>query len=293
MKVMVIVKASKDSEAGQLPSTELLTAMGNYNEELAKAGIVLAMDGLHPSSKGARVRFSGNKRTVIDGPFAETKELIAGFWLWRVKSMQEAIDWVKKCPNPMKEDSDIEIRSVFEPDDFGDRYTPELREQEAVVRARALGLNRPSFQNGADLLIAGLSRRYTSETRIGIPGQWGEFVPRAASIPGARGRIFYGVCSNSSPDCSFDYLTGVEVSSAARLPDGFTSLKLNARRYAVFPHTGHVSALPKTIDTIWKSWAPDSQLKIAHAAPCFERYTSEFNDKTGMGGMEIWIPLET
>ncbi|MGH8387519.1 MAG: YciI family protein [Pseudomonas sp.] len=131
MRFMIIIKASQDSEAGIMPSTELLTAMGNYNEELAKAGILLAGEGLHPSSKGARVRFSGDKRTVIDGPFAETKELIAGFWLWQVKSKEEAIEWVKRCPNPMPgTEPEIEIRQVFELDDFGAELTPELREQE-------------------------------------------------------------------------------------------------------------------------------------------------------------------
>ena len=129
MRFMVIVKATKDSEAGILPSEELLTAMGKYNEELAKAGILLAGEGLQPSSKGARVRFSGPKRTVVDGPFAETKELIAGFWLWKVKSKEEAIEWVKRCPNPMPGDSEIEIRQVFEAEDFGEQFTPELKEQ--------------------------------------------------------------------------------------------------------------------------------------------------------------------
>jgi len=129
MRFMVIVKATKDSEAGALPSGELLTAMGKYNEELAKAGILLAGDGLQPSSKGARVRFSGPKRTVVDGPFAETKELIAGFWMWKVKSKEEAIEWVKRCPNPMPGDSEIEIRQVFEAEDFGEQFTPELKEQ--------------------------------------------------------------------------------------------------------------------------------------------------------------------
>jgi hypothetical protein len=129
MRFMVIVKATKDSEAGALPSEELLTAMGKYNEELAKAGILLAGEGLQPSSKGARVRFSGPKRTVVDGPFAETKELIAGFWLWKVKSKEEAIEWVKRCPNPMPGDSEIEIRQVFEAEDFGEQFTPELKEQ--------------------------------------------------------------------------------------------------------------------------------------------------------------------
>jgi len=134
---MVIVKASPESEAGKMPSEELLTAMGKYNEELANAGVLLAGEGLHPSSKGARVRFSGSKRTVTDGPFAETKELIAGFWLIQVKSLDEAIEWVKRCPNPMESDSDIEIRQVFAPEDFGAEFTPELREQEERVMAKA------------------------------------------------------------------------------------------------------------------------------------------------------------
>jgi hypothetical protein len=144
MKVMVLVKASKDSEAGIMPSTELLTAMGKFNEELAKAGVLLAGEGLHPSSKGARVKFSGNQRTVIDGPFAETKELVAGFWLWQVKSMEEAIEWVKRCPNPHNEESEIEIRRIFEADDFGAEFTPELREQEQRLRAQAEQLDKPA-----------------------------------------------------------------------------------------------------------------------------------------------------
>ncbi|CAN7523422.1 YciI family protein [Pseudomonas sp. GL-B-26] len=137
MRFMIIVKASQDSEAGVLPSKELMTAMGNYNEELVKAGILIECDGLQPSSKGARVRFSGDQRTVIDGPFAETKELIAGYWIWQVKSKQEAIEWVKRCPNPMPgTDAEIEIRQVYEAEDFGDEFTPELREQEERVRAQ-------------------------------------------------------------------------------------------------------------------------------------------------------------
>lgn len=134
MKVMVIVKATQDSEAGVMPSEQLLTEMGKYNEELIKAGIMLAGEGLHPSSKGVRVQFSGTNRTVVDGPFTETKELIAGYWLWQVQSMDEAIDWVKRCPNPMPGDSEIEIRPVFEADDFGEALTPELREQEERIR---------------------------------------------------------------------------------------------------------------------------------------------------------------
>lgn len=135
MRFIIIVKASPDSEAGVMPSEELLTAMGNYNEELVKAGIMLAGEGLHPSSKGARVRFSGDKRSVIDGPFIETKELIAGYWLWQVKSKEEAIEWVKRCPNPMPgTEAEIEIRQVFEAEDFGAEFTPELREQEERQR---------------------------------------------------------------------------------------------------------------------------------------------------------------
>jgi hypothetical protein len=137
MRVMIVIKANKDSEAGVLPSLELLTEMGKFNEELVKAGVMLAGEGLHPSSKGARVRFSGRNRTVIDGPFAETKELIAGFWLWQVKSMEEAIDWVKRCPNPTGVDAEIEIRQVFEACDFGAALTPELKEQEERLRVQA------------------------------------------------------------------------------------------------------------------------------------------------------------
>lgn len=139
MRFMVIVKATADSEAGAMPSEELLAAMGRYNEELVAAGIMKAGEGLHPSSKGVRVRFSGDQRSVIDGPFAETKELIAGFWLWQVASLAECIEWVKRCPNPMPGESEIEIRQVFEAEDFGDEFTPELREQEERLRARMAG----------------------------------------------------------------------------------------------------------------------------------------------------------
>ena len=137
MRFMIIVKADKNSEAGTLPDEKLLAAMGKFNEELVKAGIMLAGEGLHPSSKAARVKFSGAKRIVTDGPFAETKELIAGFWIWKCTSMQEAIDWVKRCPNPMPgEEPEIEIRQAFEAEDFGAEFTPELREQEERLRAK-------------------------------------------------------------------------------------------------------------------------------------------------------------
>jgi hypothetical protein len=144
MRFMVIVKATQDSEAGVMPSQELLAAMGKYNEELAKAGIMLAGDGLQPSSKGARVRFSGKNRTVVDGPFAETKELVAGFWIWQVRSKQEAIEWVKRCPNPMPGDSEIEIRQLFEPEDFGAEFTPELQQQAQRVYEQIANVSKKS-----------------------------------------------------------------------------------------------------------------------------------------------------
>lgn len=137
MRFMILIKASKDSEAGVLPGEKLLTEMGQFNEELVKAGVMLAGEGLQPSSKGARVKFAGGKRTVVDGPFAETKELIAGFWLWQVKSMDEAIEWVKRIPNPTGEEGEVEIRQVFEADDFGAEFTPELRKQEERLRSQA------------------------------------------------------------------------------------------------------------------------------------------------------------
>jgi hypothetical protein len=137
MRFMVLVKANKDTEAGVMPSQQLLAEMGKFNEELMKAGVMLAGEGLQPSSKGARVKFSGSKRTVIDGPFAETKELIAGFWIWQVKSKEDAIEWVKRCPNPTGEEAEVEIRQIFEAEDFGPEFTPELREQEERLRAQA------------------------------------------------------------------------------------------------------------------------------------------------------------
>ena len=142
MRCMVIVKANKDSEAGVMPKQELLAEMGKFNEELVKAGVLLAAEGLQPSSKGKRVRFSGEKRTVMDGPFTETKELIAGFWLWQVRSMEEAVEWVKRCPCPFAGESEVEIRQVFEAEDFGAEFTPELREQEARISAQIAAKKR-------------------------------------------------------------------------------------------------------------------------------------------------------
>ena len=136
MRVMVMVKATQESEAGKMPSQQMLTDMMKFNEELVNAGVMLAGEGLHPSSKAKRVHFSGAKRTVTDGPFAETKELIAGYWIWKVNSMEEAVEWVKKCPNPMNGDSDIDIRPIFEAEDFGDEFTPELQAQEERLRSK-------------------------------------------------------------------------------------------------------------------------------------------------------------
>ena len=136
MRVMVMVKASPESEAGEMPGTELMAAMGRFNEELVKAGVMLAGEGLHPSSRGKRVQFSGSRRTVVDGPFAETRELVAGFWLWQVRSMDEAVEWLRRCPNPHDEPCEVELRPVFEPADFGAALTPELRQQEERLRAQ-------------------------------------------------------------------------------------------------------------------------------------------------------------
>lgn len=290
MRFMIIIKASKDSEAGVMPSEKLLAEMGKYNEELAKAGIMLAGEGLQASSKGARVRFSGRERTVIDGPFAETKELIAGFWIWQVKSKDEAIEWVKRCPNPHEEDCEIEIRQIFEAEDFGAEFTPELRKQEAGIRAQTLGLGTPRFEQGKAIVVAGLNESYTFETRVKIPMQWERFVPHLGKVPGQVGGNSFGVCWNMTAN-GFEYLSGVEVKEGSNLPAEFKAARLSAREYVVFTHSEHVSAIGSTIDRIWNSWVPQSGLKPA-SAPCFERYTEEFDPHTGMGGMEIWIPLE-
>jgi AraC family transcriptional regulator len=292
MKVMVIVKATKDSEAGVMPSEQLLAAMGNYNEELVKAGIMQAGEGLHPSSKGARVYFSGKNRSVVDGPFAETKELIAGFWMWKVKDLREAIEWAKRCPNPHEEDCHLEIRPVFSAEDFGPEFTPELREQEASLRAVTCGLDAPRFENGGGQNVAGINASYNRETRTGIPAQWCQFVPRMGQIPGQVGGMTYGISWNCQPDCRFDYLTGVEVSDPSKVPSDLTVVPIPAARYAVFPLSKHVSTMPAAFDTIFSKWAPDCGLPIDEAL-CFERYTPEFNPNTGMGGMEIWVPLKS
>lgn len=295
MKVMVMVKATKESEAGVMPSEQLLVDMGRYNEDLANAGIMLAGEGLHPSSRGARVRFSGKNRTVIDGPFTETKELVAGFWLWRVKSMAEAIEWVKRCPNPMEGESEIEIRPVFEPEDFGAALTPELRDQEDRLRAKIeeYHLDPPRYENASEKLIAGFNATYTFAAREKIPEQWHRFAPYLGKVPGQVGADSYGVCWNYVPGKGFDYLTGVEVKCEVGLPNDFTSVRLAECRYAVFTHTKHVSAIPQTLDAIWTKWLPSSDQRPALGpAPSFERYTSAFDPKTGIGGIEIWVPLD-
>jgi predicted transcriptional regulator YdeE len=274
-----------------MPSEKMLTAMGNFNEELVKAGIMLAGEGLHPSSKGARVHFSGKDRKVVDGPFAETKELIAGFWIWKVKSLAEAIEWAKRCPNPHDEECHLEIRPAFSAEDFGAEFTPELREQEAAVLAQTLQLDAPRFENAPAMNIAGLNASYNRETRSGIPAQWCQFVPRMGQIPAQKSPMTYGVSWNCQPDCKFDYLTGVEVSDPSMLPGDLTVVKVPAARYAVFPLSKHVSTMPATFDTIFSKWVPDCGLPVADG-PCFERYTPEFNPQTGMGGMEIWVPLK-
>lgn len=292
MKVIVIVKATADSEAGTLPSEQLMTDMGNYNQQLVEAGIMLAGEGLLPSSKGARVRFSGKERTVIDGPFPETKELVAGFWIWQVKSMEEAIEWVKRCPNPHPGDCEIEIRPIATAEDFGEAMTPEVRMQEADLRARTLGLGEIRLDGTHEMVIAGINKGYARNSAQGIPQQWERFAPLIDQIPGQVAGVSYGVSWNMQPDCSFDYLTGVEVSDPAKIPDGFDSLRIASRRYVVFTHEGHASQIQATFDTIWSKWVPDCGLAIAKA-PCFERYTSQFNPESGTGKVEIWIPLES
>jgi predicted transcriptional regulator YdeE len=293
MKVMVIVKASKSSEAGVMPSEQLLTEMGNYNEELVKAGVMLSGDGLHPSSKGKRVRFSGMNRTVIDGPFAETKELIAGFWIWQVKSMEEAVEWLKKCPNPMDEESDVEIRPIFTAEDFGEAYTPELREREErmIAEMERYQLDPPRYENGPRRLIAGFNQTYTFENRDAIPAQWTRFSYHFGKVPGQLDPTAYGVCWNFKEGVGFDYLTGVEVADGTALPEGFSEVALAAGRYAAFTHNKHVSKIPQTIEAIWCKWLPNSGHQMAES-PSFERYTTEFNPQTGLGGTEIWVPLK-
>lgn len=288
MKVIVFVKATKSSEAGEMPSTELITAMMEYNQQLVDAGIMLGGEGLHPSNKGVRVLFSGNKRTVAQGPFPHTNEIVAGYWLWQVKSMEEAIEWVKRCPNPMPENSEIEIRPLFTAEDFGEALTPELREQEEQMRNKVPEPDR--WEKKPARLFAGISRTYTMSEREKIPAHWQEFVQYLGKISKQVGDDCYGICWSANAE-TFDYLTAVEIGETGPLPEGFTTLELVPQHYAVFIHYGHSSGIPQTIAAIWEKWLPASGLKAANA-PCYERYTSEYNPKTGMGGMEIWIPIQ-
>jgi predicted transcriptional regulator YdeE len=190
----------------------------------------------------------------------------------------------------MMEESDIDIRPIFEADDFGEAFASELREQEARLRAQGLGLGAPRFENSREMVIAGLNAHYTPQTRGEIPKQWQQFVPRLGEISGKVGNATYGVVWRSTPDFAFDYLCGVEVKSTDKLPAGFTHTALPQQRYAVFEHRDHISKIAQTIDALWNRWAPECGLKIAQT-PCFERYTEEFNPQTGMGGTEIWIPI--
>lgn len=324
MKVIVFVKATADSEAGVMPTEELLTAMGKFNEELVAAGIMLAGEGLKPSSAGARVRFSGTKRTVIDGPFSETKELVAGYWIWQVKSLAEAIEWVKRCPNPMLTDSEIEIRPIFSAEDFGELLTPELREQEDRLReateklaagdgpqtmstpsqqtasqpqqcsgsGTAVKLDPPRFEQGSELRIAGLSATYTLETRKNIPAQWERFMRFENTIPGRVGEASYGVASNFDGDACFDYLCGVEVDETNELPDGLTRIRVPAQRYAVFTYRGHVSGIESAFEYIWGTWLPTSGCH-AVKTPCVECYSKDFDPQANRGAVEFWIPIST
>jgi len=292
MRVVVMIKATKSSEAGEMPSEELLTAMGNFNEELVNAGIMLAGEGLKPTSAGKRIRFSGANRTVVDGPFAETKEQVAGFWVWKVESMEEAVEWVKRCPCPMLEDSDVDIRPVFEAEDFGEEFSPELREQESSVLARTLGLEAPRFEDVEAFTIGGLNATYTYAERGKIPSQWQTFAPSIGKIPGqVGGMTAYGVMWNPNPGCGFDYLAGVAVSDPSKLPQEFTAAPIPAGRFIVFPYSGHVSKLGELLDTIWQKWVPIAAVEIAQS-PSFEKYSEEYNPQSGMGGMEIWLPLQ-
>lgn len=288
MKVIVFVKATTASEAGEMPSQELMTAMMQYNQQLVEAGLMLGGDGLHPSSKGARVLFSGAKRTVKQGPFPQTNEIVAGYWLWQVKSMEEAIEWVKRCPNPMLEDSEIEIRPLFGPEDFAEVMTPELREQEAQLRALVPEPDR--WEKKPARLFAGIQRHYIHADRDKIPQHWQEFAPSIGKVPNQIGTDCFGICANVSSE-GFDYMTAVEIRIADKLPPGFTNLELPTHHYAVFVHAGHVSAIPQFICSIWDKWLPASGLQAA-PSPCYERYTEEFNPDTGFGGMEIWIPIQ-
>jgi predicted transcriptional regulator YdeE len=293
MRVIVFVKATKSSEAGEMPTEQLLTEMGNYNEQLVKAGIMQAGEGLKPSSQGARVTFSGKERTVKRGPFEHTNELVAGFWIWKVDSLDHAIEWAKKCPNPMLEVSDLEIRPFFEMEDFGDTMTPELKAQEDRMREEIddQSFLPERFESGKAMIIAGLNATYADETRKNIPDQWMKFAPQIGHVPGQIGeKIAFGVIWNETPD-GIEYLCGVQVSDKSKLPKDLTVVELASQNYAVFPLREHVSKMGEHLDRIFSRWAPRATEQIVKA-PCFEYYSAEYNPETGTGGMEVWVPVK-
>lgn len=296
MKVMVFVKATPDSEAGIMPTEQLLTDMMKFNEELVNAGILLAGDGLKPTSQAKRVRFSGKDRTVIDGPFTETKEIVAGYWVWQVKSMDDAVAWVKRCPNPMFTESDIDIRPIYGIEDFGDLATPEVLEQEKRLFAEGEKLAKlaPRFETGKAMTVAGMQGHYTDKTRDQIPQQWEKFSPQIGKVPGQVGQDSYGVALNGTSvgeHCAFDYLCGVEVGDGAKLPAEFKTVKVPAGKYAVFTHEESVATIDRKLELIATKWLPNSG-RTAAKSPWFERYTPAFNPQTLSGGIELWIPLE-
>ncbi len=290
MKVMVIVKASKSSEAGELPSTEMLAAMGEFNQKLVEAGVMVDGAGLRPSREGARVRFSGTERLVTDGPFAETKELIAGYWIWNVQSIEEAIEWVKQCPNPMPEESDIEIRRFYEVEDFGPAFTAELREKEAVQRAVLLGLQAPNFCDVEEMIVVGMNQSYDMVSRSAIPQQWDRFNDRTKPLGISPSADYFGVSWKCDSQGNFEYLVGTKASEIREVPADFTSLTIPAGRYVVFEYVEHISKFPSFPQKVFKQWAPESGITIG-PGPWLERYTPKFDPAVGVGGIELWIPI--
>lgn len=297
MRVLVLVKASKGNETGVISSDTFIQEMGFYTEALSKAGILLAGEDLLPSSYGIRVRMSGKERTVIHGPFQEIRDLLSAFWIWQVKSMEEAIDWVKKYPNPVPGESsfELEIRPLCTPDNF-ETVSPsgELRFAGDIPRTVSQGrpLDPPSFKQIKEKTIIGHNVTYDMESRTSIPDQWANFVPHLGKVPGQIGKDSYGVSWNFKKGSGFDYLCGVEVNPETAVPSLWARVTLPGQLYAVFTHKEHVSQLPEMIDAIWNDWIPFSGHKPS-PKPCFEKYDESFNGETGMGGMEIWVPIES
>lgn len=289
MKVMVIVKASPSSEAGVMPSEELMAEMGAYNQKLIDAGIMLAGEGLHPTSRGYRVRFSGANRTVVRGPFTETNELIAGYWLWKVQSIEEALEWVKQCPNPMLEDSEIEIRQVYDMEDFGEVMTPELKEQDLGQRAKLAGLGWLGIQDSSERKLLGVGKKYSAETRFRIPEQWHQFVGMLPQLQGNHHPETYGLITPVSGCSEIHYLTGVEPINSSNTPQTFTSGNIPAGNYAVFAHEGHVSKIPDTMQKIGEILSESGY--SSESGISFEKYTAKFDPMKGTGGIEIWVSI--